>query len=253
MLELPLETAELKTINGHQYYVFPQPIAHTNYTDRPTTYADIKKLETYIGRGSNRAAKLHPDVIRPAERLMTALLDYGNHIKDWSLQSAVLQSGYRPDDESQGRGYLKAIKDTIALNPKMFGDAKFPSSLEADAQSVLGKRGDARRTAFQKHVAEAPGWTTALAQQLFQIVDRTYAPRGFNPHATGFVFDIDFWILHQGKEKSKDIELRHGGHTFYSSSILQSAAGMWLNKYAMQFDFDSYDTSIEVFHLEYRK
>jgi len=252
MLELPLETAELKTVNGHQYYVFPQPIAHTNQKDRPTQYADVKKLETYIGRGSNRSAKLLPDVMKPAERLMTALLDYGNHIKDWSMQSAVIQSGYRPDDESQGRGYLKAIKDTIALNPKIFGDVKFPSSLEEEAQSVLGTFGDPRRTAFQKHVAEAPGWTQQLAQQLFNIVDKIYAPRGFNPHATGFVFDIDFWIWLPGKD-SKGMELQHGGRTVYSNSILQSAAGMWLNKYAMQFDFDSYDTSIEVFHLEYRK
>src|SRR5262249_33437600 len=122
-------------------------------------------------------------------------------------------------------------------------------------QSVLGTFGDPRRTAFQKHVAEAPGWNKKLADQLFWIVDRTYAPRGFNPHATGVVFDIDFWIFSHGQEKGKtiDTELRHGGHTVYRNSILQSAAGMWLNKYAMQFDFDSYDTSMEVFHMEYLK
>jgi hypothetical protein len=66
------------------------------------------------------------------------------------------------------------------------------------------------------------------------------------------VFDLNFGIWYQG-EDGKDIEKRRDGHTFYGSSILQSAAGMWLNKYAMQFDFDSYDTSIEVLHLEYRK
>ena len=33
---------------------------------------------------------------------------------------------------------------------------------------------------------------------------------------------------------------------------LRSAAGMWLNKYSMQFGFDSYDTGKEIWHMEFR-
>jgi hypothetical protein len=166
MLELEPDTKNLKKIKDHQYYVFPSPATHTNQENRPTEYADEKTLKTYLGRGSNRAALLHPDVLTPANALMAALLDYGDTISDWSLQSAVIQNGYRPDDESQGRTYLRIINQTIANNPKIFGDLKFPESLNAEAQGVLGRRGDARRTVFQKKVAEATDWTKELAQHL---------------------------------------------------------------------------------------
>jgi hypothetical protein len=247
MYELQLDTKNLKTIKDHQYYLFPLPATHTNQKDRPTQYADEKILKTYMGKGSNRSARLHPDVLTPANALMSALLEYGNKINDWSLKSAVIQNDYRPDDESQGREYLRIINQTIADNPKIFGKVKFPSALNAEAQSVLGRRGDVRRTAFQKKVAEAPGWTKDLAQRLFSIVDNAYAPRGSNPHATGFVFDLDFSIYSNGKEVTL------GARTAYNRDALKSAAGTWLNKYAMEFDFDSYDTGAEIWHLEYRK
>jgi hypothetical protein len=163
------------------------------------------------------------------------------------MRSAVIQNGFRPDDESQGRTYLRIINDTIAKHAEIFGTLKFPQTLNEEAQGVLGRRGDERRTAFQKKVAESPGWSTKLAQQLFQIVDNAYAPRGSNPHATGFVFDLDFAINYNGRE------VQLGANTSYNSAALQSAAGMWLNKYAMQFFFDSYDTGAEIWHLEYRK
>ena len=66
---------------------------------------------------------------------------------------------------------------------------------------MLGKPGDARRVAFKNNVAAATGWNADLANRLFQIVDNAYAPRGSNPHATGFVFDLDFSIYHCGWEK----------------------------------------------------
>lgn len=247
MLELNLDMKNVKTIKDHQYYLFPLPATHKNQKDRPTKYADEKILKTYMGKGSNHLARLHPDVLTPANMLMSAMLEYGAKINDWSLRSAVIQSGYRPDDPSQGRNYLRIINMTIAHNPKIFGNVKFPGSLDAEAESVLGRRGDARRTAFQKRVAEAPGWTQALARHLFDIVDNAYAPRGSNPHATGFVFDVDFSIYHKGGE------VRLGANTAYNSDALRSAAGTWLNKYAMHFHFDSYDTGVEVWHLEYRK
>ena len=246
MFELQLTTAELKTIGDHQYYVFPAPPHHTNQTDRPTVYADVKVLKTYVGKGSNSAALLHPDVMMPANTLMSALIDYGTKINDWSMKSAYIHNGYRPDDATQGYHYLRIIKSTIAGNPKIFGTTTFPSNLEADAQSVLGKRGDSRREAFRKKVAESPGWTQGLMEQLFDKVDRVYAPRGFNPHATGFVFDVDFSIYLGGQE------ILVGTSVARNPYALQSAAGLWLNKYAMNFGFDSYDTGVEVFHLEYR-
>jgi hypothetical protein len=134
MLELEPDTKNLKKIRDHQYYLFPSPATHTNQENRPTEYADEKTLKTYLGRGSNRAALLHPDVLTPANALMAALLDYGDTIGDWSLQSAVIQNGYRPDDESQGRTYLRIINQTIANNPKIFGDLKVPESLNTEAQ-----------------------------------------------------------------------------------------------------------------------
>ena len=56
MYELPLEKAEIKTIKDHQYYVFPKPTPHANQTDRPTTYADVKALKPYVGKGSKGTA-----------------------------------------------------------------------------------------------------------------------------------------------------------------------------------------------------
>jgi hypothetical protein len=251
MFELELDPNNVKTINGHQYYLFPLPATHKNQKDRPSAYADEKILKTYMGAGSNRAARLHPDVLAPADTLMSALLEYGDKIKDWSIQSAVIQNGYRPDDESQGRNYLRIINETIAKYPKIFGSAKFPATLNAEAQGVLGRFGDPRRTAFQKKVADSPGWSTELAQKLFNIVDNAYAPRGSNPHATGFVFDLDFSIYYKFKEIDKERNV--GANTDFNREALKSAAGTWINKYAMQFDFDSYDTGIEIWHLEYRK
>jgi hypothetical protein len=248
MYELELDKAKLKTIKDHRYYVFfPAPSPHKNQENRPTQYANEKELKIYKGKGSNGTAKLLPEVLTDANSLMSALLDYGAAINDWSMRSAVIQNGYRPDDASQGRNYLRIINKTIADNPKIFGSAKFPDSLNEAAQGVLGRRGDPRRTAFQKKVGEAPGWTPALAHQLFQIVDRYYAPRGSNPHATGLVFDLDFSVYYNGGE------VQLGANPKYNNAALQSAAGMWINKYAPQFGFDSYDTGAEIWHLEYRK
>ena len=53
----------------------------------------------------------------PADLLMAALIDYGNKINDWSMKSAYIHNGYRPDDATQGANYLRVIKATIA-DPK---------------------------------------------------------------------------------------------------------------------------------------
>jgi hypothetical protein len=260
MLELELDKAELKTVNGHRYYVFPAPPTHKNQENRPTQYADEKVLKTYTGKGSNGVALLHPDVLTPAGLFMTAFLEYGEKIDDWSIRSAVIQSGYRADDPSQGRNYLRIIKKSIAENPGIFGTLTFPEDLETEAQGVLGRPGDSRRVAFKKKVAESKDWSADLANKLFHIVDNRYAPRGSNPHATGFVFDLDFTIYfcpgHEKKNSHKkctESETKVGADTHLNDEALRSAAGMWINNFAMQYNFDSYDTGMEIWHLEYRQ
>ncbi|MFT3821527.1 MAG: hypothetical protein QM750_28560 [Rubrivivax sp.] len=248
MLELALDKAKVKTVGSHQYYVFPQPATHTNQANRPPTYADPALLVTYTGAGSNGRAKLLPgEVHKAANAMMTALRCYGDAIDDWSMKSAVIASGYRPDDARQGANYLRIIKKTIKANPGIFGELEFPSSLEKDAQSVLGRPGDPRRIAFHQNVAAAPGWDKDLTAKLFKLVDGVYTPRGTNPHATGLVFDLDFTIFDGHKR-----ELSLGANTALNGLALRSAAGMWLNQYSMMFGFDSYDTRKEIWHQEYR-
>jgi len=38
-----------------------------------------------------------------------------------------------------------------------------------------------------------------------------------------------------------------------NEAALRSACGMWLNKHSTLFNFDSYDTAKEIWHMEYRK
>jgi hypothetical protein len=60
---LPLEQAKTETVNGHKYYLFAAPHTHTNQKDRPHKYAEPKDLEIHMGQGSNRTAKLLPEVM----------------------------------------------------------------------------------------------------------------------------------------------------------------------------------------------
>jgi hypothetical protein len=246
MFELPIDTATIKKIKGHQYYIFPKPATHENQKNRPSKYADPKLLTVYKGAGANKSAKLLPEVHDAANTLMSALIHYGEEIDDWSMRSAIIQNGYRPDDASQGRAYLRIIKKIIKANPETFGSLEFPSDLEEEAQSILGRPGDKKRVAFQMHVAAAPGWNSQLTAILFNLVDNRYAPRGFNPHTTGLVFDLDFWIFDGSGERNV------GADTDLNGRALQCAAGTWLNKYSMQFGFDSYNTGIEIWHQELR-
>jgi hypothetical protein len=247
MFDLPLEKATLKTVKGHRYYVFsPTPHTHKNQKDRPPKYADEHKLTIYKAKGTNNSARLLPEVHSAANALMTAMIRYGEKINDWSMRSAVIQSGYRPDDASQGASYLRIIKVIISRKPDVFGDLQFPANLETEAQGILGRPGDPRRQALHDHVAASPGWNRRLTDILFNAVDNVYAPRGANPHTTGLVFDLDFWIFDRGSEK------KLGADTRLNDAALRSAAGMWLNKYSKLFGFDSYDTGREIWHMEWR-
>ena len=237
MFDLPLNKATIKTVGTHQFYIFPKPATHTNQRDRPPTYANPDILTRYAGTGSNGSAKLLPgDVHSAANAMMSALRRVGDRIDDWSMKSAVVQSGFRPDDASQGGNYLRIIKQTIREKPDIFGELEFPSNLETEAQSVLGRPGDARRAAFHQHLAAAPDWSAQLVARLFNIVDNVYAPRGANPHATGLVFDLEFTIFVAGRERNL------GADPALNDDALRSAAGMWLNQHSMMFGFDSYDT-----------
>lgn len=247
MFDLQLDRASIKTVGAHQYHVFPAPATHTNQRNRPPTYADANVVTPYEGSGSNGLAKLLPGQVHSAANaLMSALRRYGDEINDWSMRNAIIQNGFRPDNASQGSNYLRIIKQTIREKPDIFGELQFPIGLEQEAQSVLGRPGDARRVAFHVHLAASPGWNSQLMARLFNIVDNLYTPRGTNPHATGLVFDLDFPILVDGHERNV------GADPAVNGAALRSAAGTWLNQYSMRFGFDSYDTSKEIWHQEFR-
>jgi hypothetical protein len=247
MFDLSLSQATIKTVGTHQFYIFPKPPTHTNQRDRPPTYADPRLVIHYTGTGANGSAKLLPgEVHSAAHAMMSALRRVGDRIDDWSMKNAVIQSGFRPDDAGQGANYLRIIKQTIREKPDIFGELEFPGTLETEAQSVLGRPGDATRAAFHQHLAAAPGWSAQLVARLFNIVDNVYAPRGANPHATGLVFDLDFTILVAGRERTL------GADPALNDNALRSAAGMWLNQHSMMFGFDSYNTDKEIWHQEFR-
>ena len=247
MFDLPLNKATIRKVGAHQFYVFPKPATHSNQSNRPSAYAKPDALTPYSGVGSNGGAKLLPGEVQSAvNAMMTALRRMGDRINDWSMKSAVVQSGFRPDDASQGGNYLRIIKLTIQAKPDIFTDLEFPSNLEAEAQSVLGRPGDPRLSVFHQHLAASPGWNAQLVARLFNIVDNVYAPRGANPHATGLVFDLDFAIFAGGTERSL------GADPALNDDALRSAAGFWLNKYSMMFGFDSYNTDKEIWHQEFR-
>ena len=257
MLTLQKEKATVHKFGDRTYYVFPAPAPHTNYVNRPKKYADEKALTAYAGRGSNGRARLLPEVHGAVNNLMSALLDYGNQLGDQSLKSAVVQNGWRPaDDPSQGVSYLANIK--MVMNQPQFAKLTFPKSLETEAESFLGDRDDARWKAFVKHLSDSPGWDAATAMKLLNTVANYYVPRGgFNPHATGVVFDLNFSIYHHVRSRAQnalvEAEDPVDAHPVLNEAALRSAAGMWLNTYSMQFNFDSYNTGKEIWHMEWRK
>jgi hypothetical protein len=247
MFDLLLNLATITTVGTHQFYIFPKPPTHTNQLNRPPTYANPDLLTNYAGAGSNGSARLLPGKVQSAANaMMAALRRVGDRINDWSMKSAVVQNGFRADDATQGANYLRIIKLTIQQKPDIFAEVEFPSNLEAEAQSVLGRPGDTRRATFHQHLAAAPGWSAQLVARFFNIVDNVYAPRGANPHATGLVFDLDFTILVAGRERNL------GADPALNDDALRSAAGTWLNQYSMMFGFDSYNTDKEIWHQEFR-
>ncbi|MBZ5622233.1 MAG: hypothetical protein LAQ69_26415 [Acidobacteriia bacterium] len=256
MLRLQIDKATIHKFGNRTYYVFPAPPTHTNIKNRPTKYVEEGACKAYAGRGSNRSAKLLPEVHSAVNDLMTALLDYGNDIGDNSIQSAVVQNGWRPpDDPQQGVNYFANIQMVMKFD--RFSKLKFPDSLEAEAESFLGEGNDPRWQAFVKHLSESPGWDAATAREFLATVGNYYVQRGgFNPHATGLVFDLNFSIYHHifAKDQKTLVEAEDpvNAHPVLNEAALRSALGMWLNTYSMQFNFDSYNTGKEIWHMEWR-
>jgi len=193
------------------------------------------------------------------DALMTALLDYGDELGDHSIQSAVVQNGWRPfDDPSQGVNYLANINMVMSNSKYGFSNLTFPPALEAEAESFLGERSDPRWQAFVQHLSRSPGWDAAKAKAMLDTVAQFYVPRGgFNPHSTGVVFDLNFSLYHHVQSTAKkalvESEDPVNAHPILNEAALRSAVGMWLNTYSMQFNFDSYNTGKEIWHMEWRK
>ncbi|HEY3743837.1 MAG TPA: hypothetical protein VGL53_28525 [Bryobacteraceae bacterium] len=245
-----------KADKAHTYYVWETPKSHENYTNRPLQYTTLDPTTFYTGRGSKGTARLLPEVHAPANLLMSALLDYGDELGDWGIQNAFIQNGWRePDTVEQGVHYLENIM--MVLNNPQFGFSglQFPKELEGDAEGMLGEGKDSRWLAFKEKLRKYWGGQT---DDVLNKVAQFYVPRGaFNPHATGLVFDLNFPIYHHVWKEN---------HTLYAEeedpvdalpilneAALRSATGMWLNKYSMLFNFDSYNTGREIWHMEWRK
>lgn len=259
MFTLQKENATIHKFGKRTYYVFPKPAAHANTVNRPTKYAKEGDLKAYTGRGANGSARLLPEVHPAVHKLMTALLDYGDQLGDNSIQSAVVQNGWRPpDDPSQGAHYLANINMVIANPQYGLSDLTFPKALEDEAESFLGERDNPHWKTFVEHLSKSPGWDAAKASKLLDTVALFYVPRGgFNPHTTGVVFDLNFSMYHHVRSQDQkalvESEDPVDAHPMLNDAALRSAVGMWLNTYSMQFDFDSYDTGKEIWHMEWRK
>ena len=259
MLRLQTERATVHRFGDRTYYVFPAPSTHTNQNNRPTGQVAESATTVYVGRGTNRSAKLHPDVHQAVNTLMTSLLAYGDELGDNSIQSAVVQNGWRPnDDPSQGVNYFANIQMVMNDPRNGFTGLAFPAALETEAESSLGNRDDPRWRAFVNHLARSPGWDEATAMRLLNTVAQVYVPRGaFNPHTTGFAFDLNFSIYHHVRRQDQralvEAEDPVDAHPMLNEAALRSALGMWLNTYSMQFSFDSYDTGREIWHMEWRR
>jgi hypothetical protein len=174
--------------------------------------------------------------------------DEGARINDQGLQGAFVQSGYRPTDVSEGRAYLRSLRRSIADNAAIFGTRTFPTALEAEAISELGPTGSRTHNAFVANLGAQPGWTPALARRLVTITAQFKAPRGASTHHSGVVADIGFQYATSARAVQS-----HNTDRGRNANAFRGAAGVWLNRFAPQFGFDTYSTSAEIWHQEWRE
>ena len=182
-------------------------------------------------------------LVEPLTALMTALIQEGQRIDDESMKRTVIGSGWRTPEED-GKGFLKQLRSQLEEKADAYGHRTFPASLANEAQSNL--HDPAAQSAFIRHLGEQPGWDSNLAQKLWNDSIGFKAPAGLSPHESGLVVDIDFpYATEAGKAQW------HGISRKRNADARLSAAGIWLAKYSREFHFSSYNTSKEIWHMEY--
>jgi hypothetical protein len=222
----------------------PSPRRRTNGTDRPQFIRPGTEMVAFEG------ATVHPAVVEPLTTLMAALRAEGARLNDESARRARVGSGWRASELSEGRRYLAALRKTIRLgedvggNPYEYPD--FPASLEDTARSELGATGSPAHRDFVNALASEPGWTAASASMLVRTTGKFKAPRGGSTHHSGVVVDIN-WPVRAGRTV-----VDHGMDRQRNAAALRTVAGRWLYEHAPGLGFDSYDTSAEIWHMEWR-
>jgi hypothetical protein len=244
--ELDTNGATQYTTATGNFYRFSMPTARSNSSNRPHFINPASAMVTYTGTGNNGSVTIHPAVASALDTLMSALRTEGNRIDDESMKQAVVASGYRASAVGEGARYLRALRKTIRKNPSIFDSLTFPTSLEDMARSELGTSGSTQHRAFVDALAAEPGWNRTLAQRLVDITGRFKAPRGGSPHHSGLVVDIDFPYA----TSATDVE-RHGIDRNRNANARRAAAGVWLDSFSRDFDFDTYSTSAEIWHQEW--
>ena len=225
---------------------FPNRGHHTNQTDRPRFLRPRTDMQEYQGAGNNGSEVIHPAVATALDTLMQALLAEGNRLGDESMRQAVVASAWRPSALSEGRAYLRSLRRTITQHPDELPNP-FPESLVETAQSELGTVGSAAHNEFRAALARAPGWDQAQADFLIRETGRFKAPRGGSTHHSGVVADINFPYATAGGRVQW-----HGMDRARNADAFRSAAGQWLAQHAPALGFDTYDTSAEIWHQEWR-
>jgi len=234
--------------NKGNYYQFPSGIIKKNRANRPLFENPRLAMTRYTGVGSDGEQLIHTAIAAPLNALMSALREVGSCIDDESMKQAYVASAYRPSSKREGERYLGALQITIKQNPGIFGGLKFPSRLENMAMSSLGTYGSQKHKEFVAALAKEPGWGQHLAQELADITENYKAPRGGSAHHSGLAVDINFPYPISAAQAEW-----HGIHRQNNQRALRSAAGVWLGKFASQFDFASYNTGKEIWHQEWLK
>jgi hypothetical protein len=251
----PLETdgAQRIATSLGNFYRFKKADVLANQSRRPAFWRPGDSMIEYKGPGSDPVAAgsekytkshrlIHPVLVEPLTRMISAMIEEGNRIDDESMKRPSIGSGWRSFEED-GKGFLKQLNKQIGKHKDIFGDLTFPAAMEKEAQSNLyGKEDD-----FVRHLAAQPGWDMNLAQKLYNKAKGAKAPGGLSTHESGLTVDIDFPYATANKNAKF-----HQITTENNDDARRSAAGMWLVQYAKsEFHFSSYNTEIEIWHMEW--
>jgi hypothetical protein len=251
----PLSTDGAKRFSTKlgNFYRFAKPNHVTNQHKRPAFWRDGGLMIEYKGPGSDPVAAgsehyskshrlIHPVLVEPLTRMLSAMVEEGKRIDDESLKRPSIGSGWR-SFEQDGAGFLKQLRKQIGKHKETFGDLTFPAALEKEAQSNLyGKEEQ-----FVSHLAAQPGWSHELANKLYNWAKGAKAPGGLSTHESGLTVDIDFpYATSESHVKFHQITTENNADAHLS------AAGIWLAQYGQsEFHFSSYNTAIEIWHMEW--